>query len=594
MKQTLISRLIVGALATVAAGSAFAGQIQSSSVSIAREVITSNDQKVVSPAISYRFFGDVDARNQDQTFQVQFKLPAGVEWKTTGLAIAAGVAPQIRVTDGVAGGAAVAQGTAAGQIEVVALNIDSTDKSIIYATLTLHQGAAALVKQPLITLSSSGTASDNPTIVGLKNIVGTVGECDTEVKKLPVNFKHFVSLSTPTTLATEANAQADEHVRSGSTNDTTLITFPVNIKVAVTAPTRQAQLDPALNQTVFKNNGVATATPPGFGSWVSNTLANLGSINLTQNAFGYDADGKVQYLLANMSAIAAATAPYTTPADSGDVEAKQLEVTVNASAGFVVNTGSQLFLSNAANCGAAIAGTAVAITSSNAAGPIKLTLPTAGLDAAAKYVCYDTGTTAGVIPASSFDATAVLVKADNNAAFDGEQNNSCKGPLTSLGGQIKIDVRNYAANARQDGWLSVLRLINNSESRTIDVYGQYIHADGMYGKWGKVATLKPRAVVNMLPADVDGKLTSAPAHSTSANNATAALPTSGDAPRLRLTTDNGNTLRVQNYLYNPASGNFIEASSSQGVDLSGNVNDRAQGVDTLNDQDAQVGLNGQN
>ena len=59
MKKTLAARLVVGALAVIAAGGVMAGQIQASSVSIAREVITTDTQTVIAPSISYRFFGDV-------------------------------------------------------------------------------------------------------------------------------------------------------------------------------------------------------------------------------------------------------------------------------------------------------------------------------------------------------------------------------------------------------------------------------------------------------------------------------------------------------------------------------------------------------
>ena len=61
MKQTLLSRLILAGLAGAAMSAAHAGQIQASSVSIAREVITLDTQSVNSPAIAYRFAGDVDA-----------------------------------------------------------------------------------------------------------------------------------------------------------------------------------------------------------------------------------------------------------------------------------------------------------------------------------------------------------------------------------------------------------------------------------------------------------------------------------------------------------------------------------------------------
>ena len=74
MNQTLVARLVIGALATIAAGGAMAGQIQASSTSIAREVITSNTQTVVAPTTAYRFAGDLDPTIQTQVFQVQLTL----------------------------------------------------------------------------------------------------------------------------------------------------------------------------------------------------------------------------------------------------------------------------------------------------------------------------------------------------------------------------------------------------------------------------------------------------------------------------------------------------------------------------------------
>jgi hypothetical protein len=176
-----------------------------------------------------------------------------------------------------------------------------------------------------------------------------------------------------------------------------------------------------------------------------------------------------------------------------------------------------------------------------------------------------------------------------------EQNNFCKGNLFALSGSVKIDVRNYASAGRSDKWVSVLRVVNPSETRTVDVFGQYIFPDGTYGRWGKLGTLAPRAAVNWDAQTVDAALTNAPAHvSNSALNNTGALPAAGTAPRLRITSPNADTLRVQNYLYNPDSKNFIEASSTQGVDFAGNTDRAPVGEGQYQDQDAHKGLNGGN
>jgi hypothetical protein len=116
-----------------------------------------------------------------------------------------------------------------------------------------------------------------------------------------------------------------------------------------------------------------------------------------------------------------------------------------------------------------------------------------------------------------------------------------------------------------------------------------IHSDGSYGGWGPLGTLAPRAVVNMTSSQIDGLLTNAPVTNGLGYVAgsTPALA-SGTGDRLRITADGVSALKVQNYLYNPASKNFIEASSTQGVDFDTST-DRA--LDSqLNDQDAQRGM----
>lgn len=622
MNEKLISRLVLGALVGLAATGAYAGQIQSSSVSIAREVITADTQAVNTPSVSYRFAGDVDARLQTQTFQVQFTLGNGAEWAT------AGADNAIVVTDGVSGlPSEISNAANSGNLPVysiVAKNL-STDKKTLWVTIRVAQASNALIRQPIVTIggqayitvdnagghpgaSTPAAAPTKPTVVKLKQVVGTVGECDTAVKTLPVSFKHYVALSNPSDIADDVTATPDEHTRGGATNSTTLITFPTNILIAVNKSIGDNKIDVATSGVSFATSNpggtfVATDVNGNGSAYRSSTLANLGNVRATQNAQGYDSNLADNYLLSDAGVTSVAAAGVATSSTvAGEVEVKQVDVKVSASQGFV--EGGSLFLSAVADCSAALASTTVAISSTNAAGPITLTIPTATIanafdatGASPVHVCYQvpSGASAKLIPASSFYVDAATwVKAPAGTVDTNEQDNFCKGPLYPLSGSIKIDVRNYAAKGRTDGWMSVIRLINNSETRIASVYGQYIHADGKYGKWGKLADLAPRAVLNMTPDQVDAKLTSAPAHATVANNATAAVPATGDAPRLRITTETGDTLRVQNYLYNPASENFIEASSSQGVDFSGSNSRAPASEGQYQDQDAQKGLNGGN
>ena len=76
MKLTKVAFAIASVLA-VAAGSANAGQIDSSSATLATEVIYSNAQVVRAPSKSYSFAGDIDARTNEQRLQLQYTLAKG-------------------------------------------------------------------------------------------------------------------------------------------------------------------------------------------------------------------------------------------------------------------------------------------------------------------------------------------------------------------------------------------------------------------------------------------------------------------------------------------------------------------------------------
>lgn len=591
MKQTTISRLVVGALATLAVTSSYAGQIQSSSVSIAREVITTNTQAIDSPSVSYRFNGDVDARVQTQVFQVQLKLVGGALWAS------AGTIANIQVTDGVDGNAWTQNATIGTQTyQVVGLGL-STDKSILFATIQVDTVASkAVLKQPLVSFS---TAATKPTINNLFSVVKAIAPCDTSVYNAQVVVSHFTALSSPSAIAVAGvNGVEDEHLRTGHTNTGTLFTFPTNVVVKWTPSTGNAKVDVATSQQQF-----AGTTAAGWTSFISTTLANLGKVELIQNSNGYDSDLSNQYLLTgNAAGSGIAETAGNATLKNGNVEGKSFDVVVTPSIGFAV--GSVLSLGTTADCASAnLVYNSAALTSTTAAAAVTLSIPntvnmlgfgTTGLGPV--YVCYTVPGNA-VIPGSAYTVNGTLVKAPAGAPFN-EQNNSCTGTLYPLGGSVKIDVRNYVAGNRADKWTSVIRLINTSETRSATVYGQYIHADGKYGKWGQLTVLAPRAVLNM-PAfatdgtSIDEKLTNAPAHATSSLNATAAVDVAKN-PRLRITSPDGDTLRVQNYLFNPASQNFIEASSSQGVDFT-SASDRAPASDGQYQlQDAQVGLNGGN
>ncbi|MFZ6672743.1 hypothetical protein [Undibacterium sp. Xuan67W] len=578
MKQKQLSILAASLVAAFAANVASAGQIQSSSIQIAHEVITADAQAIKAPSVTYRFAGDVDATNNDQVFQVQLVLTGGGQWKT------AGNAASVVLVDST--GAPVAPA----KYSVSAPAI-STDKKTLFATITVLKAAAtgSLVTPAVRFNDPAGTAS---TVSNLYSVVGAVNPCTNTVPNLPFAFKHFTSVSSTNIADGTTNGIADEHTRSGNTSTGTLYTFPTNIKVTVAASADgSAKIDPTSPSLNTKFSGVAgstadvLATPSSYDTFVSTTLVNLGSVALSQASNGYDSDAATQYLLANLSAGGAAA---TATLVNGTVEQKYLKVDVTASQGFQV--GGTLFLSTGMVCGAPIAG-GITFTSTTAGSPASLTYAVPAATATnAVSVCYQAAG-ANIIPSSTFNATATLVKAPDAVAtaYTQEQNNSCTGTLYPLSGSVKIDVRNYATPSTGGNWTSVLRLINPSEVNTATVYGQLIHADGSYGNWGPIATLKPRAVSNMTATAINALLVNVPATITPGT----AQPTAnanGAGDRLRVTAEGVSSLRVQNYLYNPDSKNFIEASSTQGVDFEGTIDRAPASEGQYQDQDAQTGL----
>lgn len=594
MKQKLLTRLILGAFAGAAAvGTVQAGQITASSTNVAREVITTNTQTIVSPVISYRFAGDIDATVQAQEFQVQFILEGGALWVGLPSADAFNITPTAGTDAGVPG----IGGT---DFAITSQGI-SADGTTLWATITVPVVAAgawtdSLLDQPIITLNAAG-ATTGATINNLYSVVGdivndynTSGVC-TDNKNLFVNFRHFKLLANPAAIAVETtNGIGDEHTRGGATNRAGIINFPTNIRPAIATSTGNAKVNVSAANLQFTGT-LGT-------SFVSTLIANLGTVTLVQNATGYDSNLTNQYLL---NAVPGLSNIGVAAVNNGYVEVEKVDVTVSATNGFVPL--GTLWLDTGANCATATVsggGVATTVTALTAPGPITLSIATAQVNAAfgatgtgPVHVCYGVAGIASPIPLSAFSAVALVDKANAGVNLN-EQNNICNGNLYSLGGGVKIDVRNYA-NSQQTantGWMSVIRLINNSEVRTIDVWGQMIHADGTYGAWGKLTDLAPLAVLNLTSAAVDALLVNAPATAVGLNGPAVSQDLARGGSRLRITSNAGSTLRVQNYLYNPASQNFIEASSTQAVDFEGNTDRAPVNEGQYHSQDAFLGING--
>jgi len=586
MKQKQLSILAASLVAAFAANVASAGQIQSSSTAIAHEVIVNDAQAVSAPPVSYRFSGDVDATLTAQSFQIQLIL-TDATFKT------AGTKDAITLVDNSGNLIPVAKYT-------VGTPTLSSDGKVLFVNVSFPQAAGSTFVTPAVRFNdtvsnaaaagplSTGTAGVAATVTGLYTKVGAVQPCVNTIPTLGVSVKHFANVSGPTQATDAANANpANEHTRTGSTNDGILFSFPTNLSLGLVASSvNLARVDPSTGNQLFKGTAVASASDALLNGFRSTTVAQLGYIKVNQDALGSDSGSNTTYAIASGVTFGATAATKTT----GVVELKSYDIAITASQGFAV--GSTIGLSTTrdtytAPASGAILSPAVTSTTGNTITFSNTTLTAAEL-AAPLYVFYTVPGTS-VVPVSTFSATATLTKAAGTTTYLNEQNNSCTKPLAGLVGGVKVDVRNYATGKNTSGFQSFIRLINPSETNTASIYGQLIHSNGQYGGWGKIVDLAPRAAINYAAADLDKFLTGTPA-----TNGTGYVAGTNDATaqdlgeRLRITAEGVSALKVQNYLYNAATKNFIEASSAQGVDFDSST-DRAYDSQ-LNDQDAQRGL----
>ncbi|MBJ2162724.1 hypothetical protein IHV84_01895 [Acidovorax sp. IB03] len=560
MKLTKVAFAIASVLA-VAAGTANAGNFQTNSTSVAREVIVGDAQAIVSPQVSYSFTGPVRNPAQATYFQIQLKLSDG-EW-----VVPAGV--------GFPGNATLADG---GNVALVALDgttiasawgvlLDPTDAKTLYATFQIPAGVGVNNARVVWNAAANGalaTAAVSPApanllkIRKLKTLVGTIAECDQNIKQLTGSVKQFPNITDPTYRATDADVSpASEHVAPGNQNSGPILSFPVNLNLSSTAATTPAQ-DYNNGATLF-DAAVGTVTASG-------KTANIGTVTYTKLANGYDTD------LANVYGSVAATVPATAVSAAGVPELKDYSVTLT---GNFAST-AKFWLSSAA---CADAGYATGTAPVNGVVTVKNSTAANLAVGSVLNVCYGVDGLAS-IPSTGIDAKLVLNKAPDGAGdvavrFE-EQPNSCKGSF-AVGSGIQIDVRNYASYATfgAEGAATSLRIINNSETATADLFAQMIYADGRYGAWGSIGTLSPRQTLNISNKELEAKLVNAPAASnpfgaqsvyTRADGNAVVANTQGKfGDRVRIVSTTGTTIRVQSYMVVGSS--VIDTSNAQGVDF---------------------------
>ena len=595
MKLTKVAFAIASVLA-VAAGSANAGQIDSSSATLAIEVIKSDAQVVRAPSKTYNFAGDIDARTNEQRLQLQYTLAKGT-WAVGGTNLITAADTLVDVSTA---GTVLAAYTDASVPPVAQTSfptgtsinafVTNSGKTLVF-NITVPAGANNLLRAPSVTINPGALAAGNVGVTGLFSVAGAAA-CVAPDQNLDINFKHFTNHTGSATLQTVASPDS-EHVRSGSTNDARLLNFTQNLDFQFTPATSTSRTSAAsLNTTLAAPANYNTTTFAGLP--FTNQQHYLGKVNARQKSNGLDLDyvhtygDSVAPFVAASPFIAGDFVVIASPAgatlDTGVVELASATVKVALPTAWPVGT----VLTARTATGAAIAGIADVTTT---AGQTSVTLTATSALAAAELAngahlfAIFPGTS--LIPQSGgLAVTASLVKAPSVADPDkSEQNNVCSDTLTGIGGGIKIDVRNYASYASNGdtGARTTIRLINNSETQSADVYAQIIYADGTYGAWGKLADLKPREVQNLPNYVIEAALTTAPAannpfgtaanlYATKGGSVVVAGPksssTSGNyatSDRLRIVSNTGSTLRVQSYMV--VGNSVIDTSNAQGVDF---------------------------
>lgn len=465
--------------------------------------------------------------------------------------------------------------------------------------------------------------SINP-IVG--STIGTSGgaadACGNADTRITVRARNFIG----------SGASAPEGETSGQTvinNGYILFAQALNVRVGRDGYTRDRQTDPTLSNQqltpsplVFGPTPVGTVTsmPLGFVAFSNVPSLSAWDTSIQDNYYQFSKPGAPPRDgdLATLGVLQS----------DGDVDTAQLVVVITSTNGFASGASFSITNNPFGNTGAAAGpgtdggaapttvtysadGLTATLTFNHAAlvaaaqpGGDQTLLGSEGLDVDGPggtyvaptdryYINYIVpGNTA--IPLSGFTAQAYL---DKELLSNEQTNISCVGPFAGLGGGVKIDVRNFfpwdPANPGNE-WVGVIRVINNDESVPADLTGQYIRADGKYGKWGSLGTLEPRGAIYFTNKEIHDKLVNnavSPAAGILDNSGAGGIAaTGGEAlprnTRLRISSNAASTLRVQSYIYNATTRALVEVSASQGADF---INVEASPRDHV-DQDAQTGI----
>jgi hypothetical protein len=583
-----------------AGGSAMAAAISQSGVTIAREVISraaNSTQTLIAPSVSFNYSNGPTANAlsaQDFSLTLELGGDGTPTWDATSL-VAANIWRTVNAVKQTTSAPIVVVGPAsaapAGPIAYIRLlDVTRPDAKTVRYFFRFENPLATAVSLSDLAMSFN---SVNPTTPPVSNadyakvttlqnsvsaIIGsTIGSsgtaadaCGNSDTRITVQARNFIG----------SGASAPEGETAGQTilnNGYILFAQALNVQIGKgIAPNRAT--DPTTNSTKLTPDtnlfGTLTAMPLGFIKFSNVPALSAWDTSIAGNYYGYARNTGVAPRDGDLGT-------FTVLQDDNS-----LVVTITSTNGFAAGAGFSLTNNPFGTTGAAGApGTdsgsaATSIAYSPDGLTATVTFNHAALVAAANSGVANQGldgstglaTTAfypavstdrfylnyivpgnAQIPLSSFSGVAKLTK---ETGADEQDNLSCPGDLAGLGGGIKIDVRNYMEFPAGNEWESYVRVINNSETVTADVFAQYIRADGTYGKWVKLFDLPARGARFISGTEIAAAMAATGANSSAGgadqgyNNGVASSAYAGSNARLRISSEAASTLRVQNYIYN--------------------------------------------
>lgn len=542
MKLKLISALVASAFAGIAT-TASAGVIQASYKNYASEVFGTDAVVLTAPTINYALALPLSGTvGNPNSFSISWTLTSGGEF------VAAPAPGVIALTD-----PANLHPTNPTTVTL------STDKKTLTATFSVTSNYTT---NSQIVLGSGGAV----TITKVGTILGApalTNGCGNDVASVNVAVK----------LQNAAGVEFDSNFSLAPLSNTTPI---VQASVALSVTAKDSATFAALTDVPpgpGKEKGKVDVLIPSLGQFftanadvtgASTAVLNIGSINIKDRSVLFDLDGTNPY---SSKGLLFGTNPAT---GVGVVEANSLKVDVSGT--FLTGTDGGFFASVAPDCTSVLDTGTIAADGKSAT----VTLSAASVASLAGasgpapvYLCYVVSTLK-VIPTSQFAVTggslgkfATALEAPNPV---------CPAPVYNLvSNGVRVDVRNYVPGVAKtaSGWYSVVRVINTDDVLTVSPVIQALLADGTLGASaalngvtsvdGKSGAFKPREVRYYTSDTIDAVLNAA---ATAAKPSFGANDVGGNA-RLRITAPSS-SIRVQNYVFNPANGNFIEASAAQG------------------------------